>query len=655
MQSRRWARERSGFLAALVIVAAISGGCGIEKPQAPSWDVDLIIPLVNRTYSALEIVERMSSENIAVDSSGDLSFSLTEQLDTLYTDTLLRFDDVYSQVLRQLGDYEVTPPQPQTKSIQLADHVPLAAGEAPDTGIVVELPLNTLNTITQAEIASGQLTLTAANNTNLDFDSLTCVLQDDLGGTILTETFPGGLPAGMIGQRSHSLAGKMIYSELNLEVYFHTPGGFTGSLAGQELSVEVSFGTAITVSYATAQVEPFATDYLQVTDLDTEHQISFAELADGVLYYSVSNQLPVPAQLEVTFPEVSDGAGVLSFYVSLPAYGYSTSTIDLTGWTLTPTDNQLEAEITAAVAGSSGELVTINSSDGFLLNLSLTELRLEQAQAVIAPTEISWQPQAFAVDLPEGLDNATLAAAELAITIENRSELSGGLELVITADNGHSIVLSGPLAAGSYNQAVSSVISSAEVAQLLSPLPHGFTVTGTATVGDGFSSVNLSRLDNLTAKAMVTAPLRFVLAAETVAADIESVEIDADIRDEVDRLHAGDFIGTLTSHLPLAANVTLFLGTDSLTLYDSPELEIGPLSLAAAATDISGAVSQTATTENQVRLDGDDFQVFSNPKVYVGALLQLPGTEGDTVRVRGADYLDISGYVKLSARVGGED
>ncbi|MFH2057219.1 MAG: hypothetical protein ABIJ61_14775, partial [bacterium] len=523
MQSRERGRIQGlslGLIVATTLV--VCGGCSIEKPQAPSWDVNLIIPVINRSYTALELVERMSSEHLAVDSSGDLTFALEETLDTLYTDTLLRFDDISSQVLRQLGAYEITPPAPQTQSIRLADHLPLAAGEAPDTGVTVNLPLASLSTIAQAEIATGQLILTATNNTNLDFDSLTCEVRNNPGGTILVQTFPGGLAAGSSGQRTVSLAGETIPGEMNLEVFFHTPGGFTGSLADQELSLQIGFGGTLTVNSATAEVEQSTVDYTQTTSLDTRHEIQYAELASGELHYTVTNQLPIPGQLEVTFPEVNNGAGALRLLVDLPAYGQSTQSIALTDWALSPADNALAAEIRATVLGSEGQVVTMNSTDGFALDLTLSNLRLKSAQAIIAPTEVTWEPQSFAVDIPTGLDNATLATAELALTIQNSSELSGGLELVITADNGHSLTLSGAIAAGSAAAPANSVISTANVAQLLSPLPRSFTVSGVATVGDGFSLVEVSRLDNLIATAKITAPLRFVLAAETVEADIEA-------------------------------------------------------------------------------------------------------------------------------------
>ena len=641
---------------ALFLIAMLAVGCSIESPQAPSWDIDFVIPVINRTFTATELVEHISSELVAVDSSGDLFFSLRETLDSIQTDTLLRLDDLSSSVVRQLDEFTLTLPAPQTQALRIIDYLPLAAGIVPDTGIVVALPLTGFGSIQEAQISAGHLEIDVTNNTNLDFDSLTCWLQDNrYGHEILTESFPSGIAGGASVQRISAVAGKTLTNDLTLEIYFHTPGGITGSLVGQQIDFELRFVDSLVVASATAPIDPFAADYTHAVRLNTAHHLESARLATGELQYRVDNRLPLAAHLEITLPQVTDGNGPLQFGLDLPADGEATATIDLAGWDVAPAADSLAALIQADLLGTGGGVITVTAADGFEFDLTLTEVRLESATAIIAPTEVSWQEQTFALDIPSGLDNLSLAAAELKLEIHNGSELPANLEILIEADNGHQLTLNGVVSAGSVNNPVTTTILSSEIAQLLSPVPEELSISGQVLVGDGSSRVTLSEQDYFFVEAEISAPLQVVLGADTIDADIEAVDIDEDIRERVDRLHSGDFLGTLTSHLPLGATVTIYLDTDSASLYTSPLLEIGPLTLAAGFTDANGVVTGTTATDNEINLSGDDFQIFSNPQVFVGARLEFPGTAGDTVRLRGDDFLHIGGQVKISARVGGED
>jgi hypothetical protein len=640
----------------LLMIALLAIGCSIESPQAPSWDVDLVIPVINRTFTATELLEHISSELVAVDSSGDLFFSLRETLDSVQIDTLLHLDDLSSSVVRQVDEFMLTLPAPQAQAIQIIDHLPLAAGIAPDTGIVVALPLTGFGSIQEAQISAGQLEIEVTNNTNLDIDSLTCRLQDNLyGQEILTQSFPSGIAAGASAQQISAVAGKTLTDDLTLEVYFHTPGGNTGSLAGQQIEFELRFVDSLVVASATASVDPFAVDYIHTVRLNTEHHLESARLAAGELHYQVNNQLPLAAHLEITLLQITSDGEPLQFGLDLPAKGEAAATIDLAGWDVAPAADSLAALIQADLLGSGGGVVTVMAADGFEFDLTLTNVRLESAAAIIAPTEVNWQEQTFELDIPNGLDNIALTAAELKLEIHNGSELPANLEILIEADNGHQLTLSGVISAGSVSNPTITTILSTEVADLLSPVPQVLRISGVAVVGNGSSRVILSEQDHFFAEAKISAPLQVVLGADTIDADIEAVDIDEDIRERVDRLHSGDFFGTLTSHLPLGATVTIYLDTDSASLYTSPLLEIGPLTLAAGSTDANGIVTGTATTDNEINLSGDDFQIFSNPCVFVGARLEFPGTAGDTVRLRGDDFLHIGGRVTISARVGGED
>ncbi|MEO8210064.1 MAG: hypothetical protein ABI840_05855, partial [bacterium] len=61
----------------ILYFSVIFYSCEIEEPAAPSWDVDLNVPITNKTYNILDILNR--SSNIGFDSSNnDLVFLFGE-------------------------------------------------------------------------------------------------------------------------------------------------------------------------------------------------------------------------------------------------------------------------------------------------------------------------------------------------------------------------------------------------------------------------------------------------------------------------------------------------------------------------------------------------------------------------------------------------
>jgi hypothetical protein len=110
----------------------------------------------------------------------------------------------------------------------------------------------------------------------------------------------------------------------------------------------------------------------------------------------------------------------------------------------------------------------------------------------------------------------------------------------------------------------------------------------------------------------------------------------------------------MTNHLPLGAVITLHFSTDSVSLYGEPVFTVGPLVCDQAEVGSNGWATSNTTTNSIIELSNDDLQIFSNSQVYVGSIIAIPGTNGQTVEVRADDFLQILSLLQISGRVGGE-
>jgi hypothetical protein len=646
--------QGSGLLA--VVAGILIAGCSIKPPQAPSWDTTLRLPLINKAFSSGELFDRLASDDIKKDSAGNSSFYVAKNLDSVSIQSVLSVEPTSSEFEKQVGLITVAAPASMSQQIALADVVPLTAGVVPDTGLWVEKTVGPINSFSEATIAEGGLIVTATNNTGFALDSLLGQLRDP-GTGVLIATFvvQHGLANGASYIDTVSLAGKTIRNESDFDIFFHTQGGLALSLAESSVDFAFSFTSNLKASSVTGKVGEFINEYDNHTALTENIHLQTAAFASGTLEFFVENAAAVNAQLTITFPEITNNGTPLTMIMPLNANSSIRQTQNLSGWTVQPQHDSLQAQMVAAILSSGDNYVTVNSTDHFGFRYSLSNLKLASATGIISPTEVSWDSQQVNIEIPRGFENVSLALVELEITILNNSALSGDIVITLDASNGNRLTVTGSVTGGSPSAPSVNRIVSDQLADLLTPLPSAITISGIATVGDGVTTVQVSSGDYLSGKAVISAPMALKFDETSVQSDKTHLDVKADIADRIDRLHQGVFRSTITNHLPIGAQVTIYVGADSATVFTLPLTTIGPIRFNQATVDGNGIVTAAIVTDSTVNLTAENLHVFSNRSLYIASVVTIPGTNNQIVQVRASDYFDINGIVEISARVGGED
>ena len=228
------------------------GACSLEKPESPTWDTNLVVPLISHNYDMLEIVDRMDEDNLGYDSLGNISVSIEQEMDTVAIDAGLTVDGISTNYSEQLGSIQISSPAPVEQQIRLVDYVSLGAGgEIPNTTITANESLPVITEFNSVTIESGSLVITATNNFGLDLDSATVGILDlgsyELVGVV---SFPNGIATGESDDGSIDLAGKTLYNTLSYISYLYIAGDTLLTLADKEVSIEAGFSPTVTaVSY----------------------------------------------------------------------------------------------------------------------------------------------------------------------------------------------------------------------------------------------------------------------------------------------------------------------------------------------------------------------------------------------------------------------
>lgn len=652
----------------VIVVFLTLAQCTVEKPESPEWTTRLTVPIVNRTYDMEELVAKIDQEGLEIDQAGNITFSFSEDLDTVMLDAAaLATDDLSYSVTQSLGAVSIDPPVIAPVLVMMASIVGLGAGLPGDSAVVAALGFDVINSMpaitnfSQATIASGNLVVIVENNLGVALDTAIVEIYD-VGNavTLVTDTFPTGIPAGITDSLTISLAGKSLSNTLRVNAHCYTPGGTINSFSTRYISTELVFPNGLTVSSAIAQVPAMNLAFSEQIQLGETERIDTASLASGQLTLTISNATNLSANLSIGIPDLVTSGVALSIDTTVPAQSTVQIVRALSGSLLIPggssVPQQIDINVTADIPGSGGQQIAVDQADSFHVQADLTSLTFSSVTGVFSSTEATFNAESFAIDIPTGFDSLELVAAVLTLDIDNGTNLPGFLDIQLSGDNGKTLTLTGNIAIGVSGAPVTTTFTDSDIADFMSPLPGNVEASGTVIFGDGVTQATINANDFVFSRVAIVAPLEMIIHESLIETDIASESINqADIDMVTDHVIEAGFVYNIINHLPLGASVKIFLGPDSATLYSNPGLTIGPLVINAAPVSGAGLVIDTAATGYQeIMLTNADIQVLKSETLYIGQEMILQGSNGQSVKLMQNDYITVIGRFEVEYRFDGE-
>jgi hypothetical protein len=656
------------FLGVLIVVVLLTVvQCSLESPKAPSWDTQLTVPLTSHQYNMAEILERINQDGLTMDSAGVVSYSISEQLDTVFVDTAdLSTPDLSYSIQKQLDDVNIVldPLGPITVSataaLNLGTGYPGDQTSVSAVGFTVVTEMPAIAECDSVTVATGSARTIVYNNLGLDLDQVRLRIYDrNKQDTVGWGTVVGGIPAGVTDSVIIPLNGRTFTSALNLVVIAHTPGGVMNSISTRFIRTSMAFDT-LGASMAAAQIDPDTLEFSQQIELDESGVIDTAVLASGALSVTLANQTAMGATVVVEFPDFAGPSGMLRIDRDIAANNQTDISLDLSQYRLIPLDRVapqlLAINCVAYLDGSDGQRIVVMPQDGFSVSAQLTGLQFESVTGSFEDSRASFDDIRTSIDLPTGFDQIELTAATLTLEIENGIDLPGSLDISLSGNNNKQLSLTGDIDARG-TQLISSIstIVNTDVADFLSPIPTEFEVSGAVTLGGEGVRGTLRAGDFIVAKVSFTSPMEFVLNESTVATDPERTEIDqSDIDKITDHVNELRLTYNIANALPVGAGVRLLIDPDSTHLTpDSADLII-ELAEVPAGPVTGGLVTGTSQTgERQVVLSNADVRILENPELFIATELTLMASDG-TVRVTGDNYIHITAWIEVDYFFDGE-
>lgn len=647
----------------VVVVFLTLTQCTVKKPEAPTWTTQVTVPLVNRTYAMPEIIDKIDQEGIELTDDSAVVYSFSRDIDTLTLDNdELSTSDVSYSVSEVLGLVTISAPPDDSQAVALDDIADVAIfvpGAVPAMSFDVDNAMQPISTFATATVSSGGVWAVVSNQLGFDLSAVTIQLYDVINMQIVdSRAFVGGIANGVTDSVQFDLTNRSVSNQFEIRMSATTPGGTVLTASDKEIRTAMRFDSDLTVSAATAEIPPLNRSFTQNVDLGESDPVYEAQLSNGQLTLNILNQTNLPAVIEISFPDLYQGASHLSVQRSVAANSGDFVSLNLDGYDLRPADSSvpqsLRIDVDASSVGSQpGQFISVNQLDGFSVDAALSNLEFSSVTGVFSSVGTTIEPRTEEIELENGFDQLELVDAVLTISIENGVDLAGVLDLNLVADNGNVLNIAGQIDRGSAASPVISLIVDSTVAAFLSPIPTSIVISGDATFGDGVTPSTITQNDYLFASLSIVAPLEVRITDATIETEAEAEEFD--LGDVVDHVVEARFVYNIVNHLPIGAQFNLYFGSDSATVFDSPELLIDEIAVPAAPV-FGGIVTDTISTGYlQVVLDSAEIRVFERDSVYVGTRLVLEDTPpGETARLTVSDYISITGRIEVEYLFDGE-
>lgn len=664
------------------LLVLLMSGC-IEKFNAPSWDVELNVPVLNKSYTLLDVVNK-DTTYLKADVNNQLYYSDKKPINSIQVDKKLTLSPIQTTSKFGLTTIAITNPDPQTITLTPPTYPP-ATGTfvvLPESRQEVDAVVPTNTSFESAVFESGTLTISIQNNNGIQFriDSLQLIDNRTSGATtvLVKSNTATTIPAGSTGTITLDLAGKTLYNKIKAALFIYTP-------PMANVTIPNTANTKVTTTFSNLKpssvVAPVPAQSPQTMTgafvLDSESSLDTVKIAEGSMSFTVTNYFNVALQAVMTVTNLYTAANAqYSTSFSVPAKGSQVINIpSLSDWSIRSASltNQLGYSVQVTVQQSSSA-VSVSKNDSATVKVNMSQLILKSIHGRIKPTALSFDTTTVALAL-NSLQNLTANAIKMSgLDVNFDIALSAGVKLdfagTMTGYNtlGSSASLTIPSTRLSGGGATSKVTLSASeldnfINKFVKKVPDQIKVIYSATLNPSPSLsdpvARITNTDSLFGTVNIYAPLNVGIVGGKLV-DSTDINISDENRSNSDNVQSAIVSLELSNSIP--AGLTFyakFLDVNGDSVLSMPPKTPGntyPTVIAPAIVGTSGTVTSPTSTKIEMKLTGSEIDKFLNSKKLVYTLLVDTSTPsgssaGSPVKFYSSDAVKIYAAGSLTYRV----
>jgi len=664
-------------------------GCGDPlEPKAPSWDVELTLPLVNRKYTLAELVARDTSL-LRVGINNQIFFTSSSDIPATVIGTSITLDvpDTSSQV--ELGPLGLSSFS-NSSGISFAWLPGGTSAPIPDTTVQIPAIQSTISSFLSLTIEEGTLTLSLRNNLPVAVTVLSPVqLSDGQGRTLAIVTLnPATIPPLGVGVGSDNLDGRTTDNTITIGTFdLHIHGSASPvPIPSGDLFVFTMQTSGLLVRRAELAFIPAQT----LVSIDTA-SLSIADstlarlavFSSGDLQLGFTNNVNLNLVFSYQLPQLQQliGGRFIGYRDSifLPALGSGTVTLPMAGRRMQSQNGDLirSLEVYGSVRIPNGSTtpVTINDTDKINISVSsMSPIVIDSVEGVVKPTWISVQ-HSTPLDLGDFRKQFSGMISIPSASLDIDAITSSGFPVDLYVSIGAAIDSLGTMAWISIPASERRInlggntilLDPAQVGQFLGQISQSFpeslivvgnilvnppdvyspTLMGVGSIGPSSGFQGKIDLDLPLIVGVTSGVVKDTVAFGDSDGDGETdFEID---RSTFDRLNYGRVFFELTNGLPVEVRFRMhFLNKDRIRLLSVPQA--AEINSASAQVDAQGFVTLPSNVRAIIELNQDEVSKF-RPSEFMGLeyFLATAGN-GSIVRFRTIDSVRARVWTTISLK-----
>lgn len=659
-----------------VIVALSFISCSFDKPSAPSWDVEVTLPLISKVYTMQEIAEDESS--LGVDSTGVLFLELESEIDRHYVGDQLTLDPVEESFQTEIGKFKVDAPGTQSTFSTLREIYPQADALQGKTVVVPSFSfatdkkiLDPYENFVYVVIDTGRLNIKVENNLPVPLGSpLTLEIWDVNADTlILTETRNVQIDPGTSQIFSVNLGGHKFVNLLAIRILGQSPGS-----GGQFVTVDansrfnlISEISNLQVSEALAQVPQQIHQETEEIALSDSLVVKEALIEKGRMTINLGGSFPLDTWVIYSIPDLLTPSGLAyRDSIFIPKRTVKSVTVDLSNYKLKPAwanlgQQKVKIDVLIKTLDTGRNAVLVKNSDFVEASVQLQGVVFSQVSGTIGNKTINIVQSEIQFDIPTDLDSIFFETARMELQINNGINFPARTHFIIEGMNEsgaqaelnvQAFIQPAPEPGVPATSVIVLDKQNSNIEEFISILPNLIRVFGEVSLGNESWVGTVSKNDYVSGTVKIQAPIAISLPPQTIESDVDQLEIDDKTRQDIeDHLSSGSFYAEVANHLPLGASVEfLFAQVDSMVFHE-PILKIGPVAVSGATVGQDGFVQAPEQSEISLNLSEQEMQTFLKSPLFVGLKIHLDGTQGQKVKVRASDYIQVKSYGKIKMKI----